>query len=141
MKDKRLEENIKKSKTFTDLWSKFNELYISAISQNSDQLAQSDMFIQTKPLINIKFEDLMDSVGLAHNRRIEKYYPVYEILSINDLSTMSDEKINRINECWTDTYIFLQFLMQRLKKKKDRIAKFNTLIFILKNSMRNRRRK
>lgn len=132
MKDKKLEENIKKTHQFLEFWSKFHELYRDALSDNGTSDYRGEMFLSTRGLVNSRFEDLMDSIEINSRERVSKSFPIYEILSVNDLSAISDEKLSRLDDCWMDSYIFLSSLLNRFKKKKQRIEKFNKFLFITK---------
>ncbi len=129
MIDKKVEDNIKKTKRFLEFWSKFHELYSS----------KEENFLSTRILVNSRFQDLMDSVGMKHSQRLTKGFPIYEILSIENLSGMSDEKLKRIEECWTDSYSFLRSLLNRFQRKKRRIEGFNKSIFVIKSFLRRRK--
>jgi len=132
MVDKKLEENIKKTQTFLEFWTKFDELYREAVSERTVSGPKTEIFISTRSLVNSRFEDFMDALGIGRTDRMIKCGFVYEILSLEDLDTMSDERLNKIRECWTDSYIYLYSVLNRLKKKKQRIEKFNRFFFITK---------
>ena len=129
MIDKKLEDNIKNAKRFLEFWSKFHELYS----------LKEENFLSTRTLVNSRFQDLMDSVGMKHSQRLIKGFPIYEILSIENLSGMSDEKLRRIEECWTDSYYFLTSVLNRFQKKKKRIERFNKLVFTIKSFLRRKK--
>ncbi|MFH1790952.1 MAG: hypothetical protein ABH885_03080 [Candidatus Omnitrophota bacterium] len=129
MKDRKLEDNIKKTGVFLEFWTKFHELYRDAVSGNSPD---REMFISTRSLVNSRFDELMDSLGVGSREKIDKCIPFYEILSIEDLSAMSDEKQVKIGDFWTDSYIYLYSRLDSLKRKKRRIEKFNRTVFMAK---------
>jgi len=129
MIDKKLENNIKDTERFLEFWSKFHQLYGS----------KEENFLSTRTLVNSRFQDLMDSVGMKHSQRLTKGFPIYEILSIENFSGMSDEKLKRIEECWTDSYYFLTSVLNQFQKKKKRIERFNKLVFTIKSLLRRRK--
>ncbi len=129
MIDKKLEDNIKNTKRFLEFWSKFHQLYSS----------KEENFLSTRTLVNSRFQDLMDSAGMKHSQRLTKGLPIYEILSIENLSGMSDEKLKRIEECWTDSYYFLTGVLKQFQKKKKRIERFNKLVFTIKSFLRRKK--
>ena len=110
----------KNTKTFLEFWSKFHELY------RSDE----EGFLSTRMLVNSRFQDLMDFVGIKHSQRLTEGFPIYQILSIENLSGISDERFKKIEDYWTDSYLFLSSLLSRFQRKKKRIEKFNKLIFL-----------
>lgn len=129
MIDKKLEDNIKNTKRFLEFWSKFHQLYSS----------KEENFLSTRTLVNSRFQDLMDSAGMKHSQRLTKGFPIYEILSIENLSGMSDEKLKRIEKCWTDSYHFLRGVLKQFQKKKKRIERFNKLVFTIKSFLRRKK--
>lgn len=135
MVDKKLEENIKKTQMFLEFWGTFHEMYKDMVKSGMMLIGNKlDAFSSTKGIVNSRFEDLMDFLEISPREKMEKCYPIYEILSFNDFSAVSDEKINRIKDCWTDSYIFLYALLNRFKRKKQRIEKFNKLFYVVKKS-------
>jgi len=132
MIDKKLEDNIKRTHKFLEFWSKFHELYRDAVSERALTGYKGEMFISTRTLVNSRFDDLIESLEIGSREKVTRCFPVYEILSVDDLSAISDEKLNRLEDCWTDSYIFLSSLLSRFKKKKQRIEKFNKFLYITK---------
>lgn len=132
MKDKKLEENIKHTETFLGLWQNFQGLYKSAIEEKTSSGGLNENFLSTRGLVNARFEDLMDSLGIGQKEKTRRCYPVYQILSIEDLRVISDEKLTALNEWWVDSNIFLYSLLKRFKKKKRRIEKFNKFFYLTK---------
>ncbi len=128
MRDKQLEEYIKKTQTFLEFWCKFNHIFDQSICSASMDKVQGEDFIATRNLVNMKFEDLLDELGVPRARRIARCYPIYEILCLDDFSTMSDDKIAKLKDCWQESYIMLYSLLNRFKKKKKRIEKINGFI-------------
>jgi len=132
MKDPKLEENIKEICKFVEFWTKFHELYKEAIAKNPVPADKTNMFIATKDLVSNRFNDLLDALEIRHGERMTKCLPIFEILSLDDFSTMSDEKLDRLTDHWSDSYFYLYGILNRLKKKKRRIEKFNRFFFVIK---------
>ena len=106
MIDKKLEDNIKNTKRFLEFWSKFHELYRT----------NEENFLSTRTLVNSRYQDLMDSIDIRHSQRATKGLPVYEILSIENLSGISDERSKKIEDYWTNSYVFLSSLLKQFQK-------------------------
>jgi len=133
MIDKKLEEKIKQTQIFIEFWTKFHELYNNALSEN-EAGPKTEVFLSTRELVNKRFEDTMDFLEFSQRYRLANCYPIYEILSVKDISHMSDEKRKRIDDFWTDSFIFIYAVMKRLKKRRQRIMKFNRFLYIAKKS-------
>jgi hypothetical protein len=136
MIDKKLEESIKKTKRFLEFWSKFHELYRNVVESNVDLNEKEKDFLSNITLVNSRFQDLMDYLEVGHGERLAKAYPIYKVLSIESLQGVSDERSKEIEDWWTDSYVFLSGLLERLQKKKKRIEGYNKFMFLVKNTFR-----
>lgn len=130
MIDRKLEENIKKAKEFTEIWGNFRRIF-----KNNDE----KNFLATKALVNSRYDDLMDSIGEKPIKRFIKNEPLYNILSLENLSMMSDGRLRGLEKDWEDSSVYLFSLVDRLERKKRRIEGFNRFFFLLKNVTRRKR--
>ncbi len=130
MIDRKLEENIKKAKEFAEIWENFRRIF-----NNNDE----KNFLATKTLVNSRYDDLMDSIGEKPIKRFVKNASLYNILSLKNLSMMSDERLRMIKGDWEESRAFLFSLINRLQRKKKRIDEFNRFFFLLKNAVRRKR--
>ncbi len=133
MKDKELETNIKKTEEFLEYWVKFNQIYKETISSSKGSIVNQEIFFSTKDIVNHRFEDFLDSIGVSHKKRVDKYFGIYRILSIKDLNDMSDEILEQIKEDWTESFILLYSMLKILKRKKLRLENINGIFFSMKN--------
>jgi len=132
MKDKKLEDNIKKAEDFIEIWDKFHHIFKNALSEAHVTEEKDDEFIATKDLVNSRYEDLMDSLEVKPLKRFLISPTVYNILALDRISTMSDERLKIVAEDWSGAFEFLYSLLNRLRKKKKRIEGFNKFFFIMK---------
>lgn len=130
MIDKRLESNIKKTKDFIEIWDKFHNIFKKKDEEN---------FLATKVLVNLRYDDLMDSLGEKPIKRFIKNESLYNILLLGNLSIMSDERLKAVDKDWKESSKFLNTLLDRLEKKKRRIEGFNRFAFALKKGIKKRR--
>lgn len=130
MIDKRLESNIKKTKDFIEIWDKFHNIFKKKDEEN---------FLATKILVNLRYDDLMDSLGEKPIKRFIKNESLYNILLLGNLSIMSDERLKAVDKDWKESSKFLNTLLDRLEKKKRRIEGFNRFAFTLKKGIKKRR--
>ena len=147
MADKKIIENIKSIKKFLEFWTKFHEIYVNAVSSSKkteeDQYASrtmEDNFISTRSLVNSRFQDLMDLLSVNHADRMTKALCIYEVLSVESLSEMSDEKIEKIEDFWTDSFVFLSSLLIRFQTRKKRLEKFNRISLAIRGIVKKVRR-
>jgi len=130
MIDRSLEENIKRTKEFTEIWKNFRRIF-----KNNDE----KNFRATKALANLRYDDLMDSIGEKPIKRFIKNEPLYNILSVEDLSMMSDARLKSLEKDWEESCAYLFSLLERLQRKRRRIEGFNKFFFLLKNATRRKR--
>lgn len=138
MIDKKLESNIKDMKKFLEFWSKFHEIYNNAIANKNSLNTDEENFLSTRSLVNFRFHDLMDSANIKPHNRLTRGSPIYEILSLESLSGISDDKLKRLEDCWTESFFYLSSILNRFQKKKNHIEKFNKFVFIMKNLIRRK---
>ncbi|MGB2705275.1 MAG: hypothetical protein WBC74_00210 [Candidatus Omnitrophota bacterium] len=130
MIDRKLEGNIKKTKEFVEIWGNFRKIF-----KNNDE----KNFLATRTLVNSRYDDLMDSIGEKPIKRFIKNEPLYNILSLENLSIMSDERLKKLDKDWNESSGYLSSLLERLERKKRRIEGFNRFFFLLKNVIRRKR--
>lgn len=135
MIDKKLETNIKKTKEFVELWRKFRGIFANTISGSRLGDDEEKEFISTRNLVNSRYEDLMDSLGIKPLGRFLKSPSVYDVLSVERLSTMSDDRLEKVDEDWKKSSKYLAMLLERLMRKKRRLEGFNKFFFLTKKGI------
>ncbi|MBN1354459.1 MAG: hypothetical protein JW994_07305 [Candidatus Omnitrophica bacterium] len=135
MVDKKLEADIKKTKEFIELWREFHRIFENTLSDNSVSSKWEKTFLSTKTLVNARYDDLMDSLGVKPIKRFIKSENIYNIFSVNNLSVMSDEKLKAVEADWSGAQQLLTGLLKRLERKKKRIEAFNGFAFVLKKGL------
>ncbi len=139
MIDRKLEANIKKTKEFIEIWDEFNRIFKATISENHVSIDEEKEFLSTKTLVNSRYEDLMDSLGVKPLKRFIMSPSIYNVLSLEKISIMSDEKFDTVDKDWEESSKFLTALFERLKTKKRRIEGFNRFFFVTKKAIRRKR--
>ena len=139
MIDRKLEANIKKTKEFMEIWDKFSRIFKATISGNHVSADEEKEFLSTKALVNSRYEDLMDLLGVKPLKRFIISPSIYNVLSLEKISIMSDEKLNAVDKDWDESSKFLTALFKRLESKKRRIEGFNRFFFVVKKGMRRRK--
>jgi len=139
MIDRKLEANIKKTKEFIEIWDKFNRIFKNTISGNHVSIDEEKEFLSTKTLVNSRYEDLMDSLGVKPLKRFIMSASIYSVLSLEKISIMSDGKFDTVDKDWEESSRFLTALLERLKIKKRRIEGFNRFFFVTKKAIRRKR--
>jgi hypothetical protein len=138
MKDRDLENQIRKTEEFIELWSKLREIYEkSAKGIPSTGMTDKD-FRETKELVNHKFEDLMDVLEVRQLDRHLKSGFIYDILSLDALSFMSDEKSSAMDDNWKRSYGFLNATLERLERKRRRLGSLNKFFIMSKKILQGK---
>src|SRR4030042_1437486 len=118
-----------------EIWNKFRLIFQKALSCNTVDIDEERSFLSLKGLVNSRYDDLMDSFGVKPIGRFIKSESIYNILSLENLSTMSDERYALVERDWEESLRFLDSLLERLERKKRRIGGFNKFIFLVKNGI------
>ena len=135
MIDKKLEQNIKNTKEFIELWTKFHQIFEKNVSMSHLDKREEEEFVFVRELLNSRFEDLMDSLGIKPLKRLIMCPPIGNILALAKLSSMSDDVLKAFDRDWEEASKFLGSLLGRLERKKDRIEDFNKFAFIVKRKV------
>ena len=135
MIDKQLESNIRKAKEFIELWDKFHVVFRNTVSGNRVGEKEEQNFLSIRELVNSRYEDLMDSLEIKPLKRFTMNTALCNVLSLERISIMSDERQKAVDADWTESSRFLNSLLERLMRKKRRIESFNKFAFVLKKGI------
>jgi len=127
MIDKTLRENIKETRSFLEYWIKFHGLYNDITKKESIAKKDEESFLEAKDLVSDKYTKLRETFEfryMPHNRLTD---PVAEVLSLRNISAMSEQRLKKIEDDWKDSYVFLSSILERLENKKRRLDRFNPL--------------
>ena len=139
MIDKKLENNIKKTKEFIEIWSKFGNIFQKTLSEGHVGSEREKEFISAKSLVDSRYDDLMDSLGVKPLKRFMMSPAIYNVFLIGKLSIMSDDKIKKLEENLSESNKFLEALFSRLERKKHKIEGFNRFYLSLRRKFRKER--
>jgi len=135
MIDKSLEEGIKKTQHFIEIWNKFHDIFKKMVSQNHVDGSKEKEFLSAKELAGSCYEDLMDSLSVKPIRRFVIGRAVFNVLSFDSVFAMSDEKLELFDKNWDESFVFLKELLDRLERKKRRIGNVNRFAFAMKKKI------
>lgn len=127
MIDKDVEEKIKKTKEFMELWMKFHHLYKEASSKESIDPQEEATFLETKSLIARKYQALIDLLGMSQSLEQDRTFEVIsQVLSLQGVSALSDVQIQEIENGWHQSYMALNKILGSLENRKDALSKVNS---------------
>ena len=133
MIDKKTEADIRDLKSFLELWAKFHAIYNDIISKETIAKEDEAKFLETKDLIQGKYNPLKNNLDFKYMPQARLTDPVDDILALGRILNISEKNINRLNEDWKDSYIFLNNILERLKNKRRRLEGFSPVgVFIKK---------
>jgi len=135
MIDRELEKNIKKTRDFIEIWQNFHQVFREAVSGTAVNEDAEKRFLATRPLVDSRYDDLMDSLGVKPIKRFIAGECIYDLLLLERLSAMSDEKAVKLKKRWEESFAFLSALLGRLERKKRRIKDINKLAFFVKQGV------
>ncbi len=125
MIDKELEEKIKKTKEFMELWMKFHELYQAAQKKEIIDAQEERAFLETKSLITRKYQALTDFLGVAPTSEDKTFEVISQVLSLQGVSAFSDVQIEEIENGWHRSFLLLNKLLGGFENRKETLAKIN----------------
>jgi len=129
MIDKVVEDKIKKTKEFMELWMKFHNLYKDALQKESILPEDEDAFLQTKSLIARKYQALTELLELSSSED-KTFEVVTQLLSLQGVSALSDVQMQEIEENWHQSYIALNKILGGLENQKEALARVHPISVI-----------
>ncbi|MBL7158326.1 MAG: hypothetical protein ISS91_02335 [Candidatus Omnitrophica bacterium] len=139
MTDKKIDRNIKKTRDFIESWKSFYTIFKGVLSKSTIDKKKEEEFLSTKGLISVRYEDLMDDIGVRPSMRVLKSDSIYNVLSLDELSTISDESLRNIGQQWKNSFSLLEALLSRLERNKKRLKNFSRFSIIIKNRKKKAR--
>lgn len=127
MVDPELEEKIKKTKEFMELWIKFRELYSKALKKEAIAADEEMAFLETKSLIARKYQALMDRLQMEPSMEDKTFDVVSQVLSLQGVSSISDVQMQEIENGWHRSFMFLNKLLGTLENQKETLARVSPL--------------
>jgi len=127
MVDPELEEKIKKTKEFMELWLKFRELYSKALKKEAIHAEEEMAFLETKSLIARKYQALMDRLGMEPSMDDKTFDVISQVLSLQSVSSVSDVQIQEIENGWHRSFMFLNKLLGTLENQKETLSRVSPL--------------
>ena len=131
MIDKEIEEKIKKTKEFMELWIKFHNLYKEALKDKVVDPEEEKAFLETKSLIARKYQALTDLLKITPSTEDKTIDVISQVLSLQSISTLSDVQLEEIDNGWHHSNIFLNKLLGSLENRKETLSKVNPLSVLL----------
>lgn len=132
MIDKKTESDIKEVKSFLELWVKFHSIYNNIASKGLITIDDEKEFLETKGIIQDKYNLLKDSLEFNYMPHTRLTDPVSDILSLKNVLHISEKNLKKLGDDWKDSFIFLNNILERLKNKKRRLEQFNPIGVFLK---------
>ena len=127
MVDPELEEKIKKTKEFMELWMKFRQLYSKALHKEAIFPEEETTFLETKSLIARKYQALMDRLDLEPSMDDKTFDVISQVLSLQGVSSLSDVQIQEVESGWHRSFIFLNKLLGTLENQKETLSRISPL--------------
>ena len=127
MKDKKTEIDIKSMNVFLEFWGRFHSIYSSTLDKGLITKEDEDKFLETKLMIQNKYDELKGSLEDPYMPHGRPTAPVSDILSLQTIRFISEDNLKKLNNDWKDSYIFLNNIFERLKTRKRRFKEFSAL--------------
>lgn len=135
MTDKKLETNIRMTKTLLEMWTKLHSLYADILSRGLVTDEDESKFMESKEMVARRYAELRDMLDFKytpHNRMTD---PVADILSLRNMRLMSEKTALKLDADWKDSYVFLNSVLERLENRKRRIGGINPISLLVKRML------
>jgi len=139
MTDKKIDRNIKKTRDFIESWKRLYNIFEGIFSKSTIDKKKEEEFLSTRDLISVRYEDLMDDIGVRPSVRVLKSDSIYSVLSLDELSPISDDSLRNIGQQWKNSFSLLAALLSRLERNKKRLKNFSRFSIIIKNRKKKAR--
>lgn len=114
-----IRDSIEKTKEFMELWVKFHEMYKEAMGKSSITPEEEESFLNTKSIVARKFQTLADSLTIDRFTIERTYDVVNQILSLQNISALSEQVLKKLENDWHESYISLNRLLGHLEAQRD----------------------
>jgi len=138
MIDKKIESDIKAVEGFFEFWMKFHSLYKDTVSRSIISEDDEHKFLETKTVIKGKYDNLRGSFEFKYMPLSRLTDPVNDILDLGTIRLISEKNMQKMEDDWKDSYVFLNNILERLKSRKRRFEQFNPLGVFFKRVLERR---
>ena len=132
MIDRKTEADIKAINSFLEFWVKFHSIYNAIISKELITKDDESKFLETKALIQNKYDALKNNLEFKYMPHTRYTDPVNDILALKGIRFIAEKNLKKLDADWKDSYIFLNNILERLKNTKRRLEAFNPVGVFLK---------
>jgi hypothetical protein len=131
MIDKKIEADIKEVTAFLELWGKFHSIYRLTIAKERISNDDEAKFLETKDILAKRYEEMRSSLDLKYSPYGRLTDPIEEILALKGIRLISEKNLKKLEADWSDAYVFLNSILERLKNNRRRFDQFNPVgVFI-----------
>jgi hypothetical protein len=74
-----------------------------------------------------KYDELKKTLELNYAPRTRLTDPVSDILALHGVRYAAEKNLNKVDDDWKDSYVFLNSILERLKDNKRRLEQFNPI--------------
>ena len=103
---------------FKEFLNAFKNLYQSISASRRIEPDQEKAFLETKSLLERRFDDLEETVGSEAISR-ELRLAIVEIMAMDSLASLSDERLRQLQGRWDQVEEGFSRLLERLKRRAN----------------------
>lgn len=127
MKNQELENKINSVQEFIALWVKFHNLYKAAANDPSTIAISEKDFLDLVSLITRRYQALLDSLNIQLTSDDRTFDVVSQIHALNDVASISELQMQKIETDWHNSYISLNKLLGSLENRRDELARVSSV--------------
>jgi hypothetical protein len=133
MRDKALEQNIKRVEAFVERWKELSHFLDRGFKTEAFTAEEEGAFLELKSNIAQEHELLMSTLGNPNERDDKALKLLNTLPSLQAFRDLHEGMSKKIASDWHNSYISFQALLGRLKGRQAQLAAVSTLRIGFKN--------
>lgn len=127
-----LEQQIKKTKSIIQLWTKFRELYRIPLSRTDILPEEENGFLELKSSLTRQYQGLLESLDIGHSPDDRTFEVIGSILSLSSVPNLNEMQLKKVENDWHNSYLSLNKILGSLENKREQLGKINTVKITIK---------
>ncbi len=137
MRDRRLEQNIKRVEEFIELWKQLSQFLDRGLRGGTFSDEEEGQFLQLKSAIAQQHELLMTTLGGEAERDDKALRLLNNVPSLGAFQDLAEGMDKRLSTEWHSTFMALQALLGRLRGKQAQLASISSFAVAIRGVFAN----
>lgn len=137
MRDKRLENNIKRVEAFIEQWKHLSQFLDRGFQSAEFTAGEEAMFLELKSVIAREYEMMMTTITVDVERNEKVLRLLNGMPSLTELSQLPEGADKRLTAEWHSSYLWLQSILGKLRGRQEQLADISSFSLALPNVVAN----